>query len=469
MIDESRFERVLLIGLDCMTPRFVFGTDSFDLPHLKRLMLNGVWGNLRSCDPPITIPAWSVMTSGLDPGTLGIYGFRDRASYGYGDYRISDSTTVQHDRLWDMLGRAGKKSVVLGVPQTYPSMTVNGWLVSGLLTPDGSVTYTYPEGLKGELQQEIGDFIFDVPEFRCEDKKGLLLRIHELMENRFDTAEYLMASKPWDFLMMVEMGVDRLHHGFWKFCDPHHPKYLAGNEFESAFRDYYAGLDRRIGRLLEGVGEETAVLVVSDHGAKALHGGFCINEWLIREGYLVLRSAAHDVQALDTSQVDWSKTRAWASGGYCARIYVNMKDREPEGVVCEEEYEGLREELIAKLVRVLGVDGETLENRALKPDDIYHAVRGYAPDIIAYIDELRLRVVGSVGHPHIFISENDTGPDDANHDFEGIFILNDGSRRGQVRDLSIMDVAPTVLSLLNVESPAQMMGRSIFEPSSSNF
>lgn len=464
----SPFERVLLIGLDCMAPRFAFGPEGFELPHLRRLMSNGVWGRLQSCDPPITIPAWSVMTSGMDPGTLGIYGFHERASHDYDDFRISDASALHHDRLWDLLGRVGKRSVVLGVPQTYPVAPVNGWLVSGLLTPDTAAAYTYPDGLKGELTQEIGDFIFDVPEFRTEDKKGLLLRIHELMENRFDTAQYLLESKPWDFFMMVEMGVDRLHHGFWKYCDPDHPKYEAGNDFESAFREYYEAIDRRIGLLVEGLGTETAVLVVSDHGAKALHGGFCINQWLIRQGYLTLKSACDDIQALDSSRVDWSTTRAWASGGYCARIYLNRVGREPQGIVRQSEYEGLREDLISKLEQIKGLDGSPLSNRALRPQDIYRSVHGYAPDIIVYIDELRLRAVGSVGHAQVFTSENDTGPDDANHDFDGVFILDDASCTGEVRDLSIMDVAPTVLNMLNVETPQEMTGRSVFGRTSSH-
>jgi len=462
-----RAQRVLVIGLDCAAPRFVFGPDAFRLTNIQRLADRGCWGRLRSCDPPITAPAWACMMSGKDPGTLGCYGFRNRPDYSYAGMAIANAAAIREKRVWDIVSRVGKKVVVLGVPQTYPVAPVNGWLVADFLAPDTRADFTYPRGLKDELQTAVGEYILDVEDFRTDDKPALLNRIHALMRNRFDAALYLMKSKPWDFFMMVEMGVDRLHHGFWKYCDPEYPKFEPGNPFVDAFRDYYEGLDARIGELLKVAGDETAVLIVSDHGAKAMQGGVCLNQWLINEGFLVLKKSANCgagvSPALDASHVDWSKTKAWGAGGYYGRVFINVAGREPEGVVPLAEYESFREELAGRIRAIPGPMGYPLGNVVLKPQDIYRQVRGIPPDLMVYFGDLDWRAVGSIGQKSIFTYENDIGPDDANHDYDGIFIMDDGTDRGgrQLHKLRIVDVAPTVLALLGVEPPPDMQGRPV--------
>ena len=91
---------------------------------------------------------------------------------------------------------------------------------------------------------------------------------------RFKTADYLLTNKPWDFFMMVEMGPDRLNHGIWSFIDPNHPRYEPDNPYKESLREYYRYLDGKIGELLDKYADDdTTVLVVSDHGAKAMVGG----------------------------------------------------------------------------------------------------------------------------------------------------------------------------------------------------
>ena len=456
-------KRVLLIGLDCAAPRFVFGPEAFELPNLQRLMASGCWGPLRSCHPPITVPAWSCMMTGKDPGTLGIYGFRNRRDHSYASMRIATGADVHEPRVWDILSDAGKKVVLVGVPQTYPVSRVNGCLVSGLLTPDTRATFTYPEDLGREVLDAVGDYIIDVPDFRTDDKESLLGRIRALMNNRFDVAEYLMESKPWDFFMVVEMGVDRLHHAFWSHADPSHPRHDPASPYRAVVREYYEEVDGRIGALCEGAGNETAVLVVSDHGAKAIYGGVRVNQWLMDEGYLVLEETPPAPVPLEKCRVDWTRTRAWGSGGYYARIHLNVRGREPQGLVEVSKYEGLRDELVRKIEGMMGPNKMLLGNRALKPEEIYATVKGVAPDLIVYYGDLHWRSIGLVGGGSVFASENDTGPDEANHDFEGIFIMNDGTARGggSMDGLGLLDVAPTLLELMGMEVPADMQGSSI--------
>ena len=97
------------------------------------------------------------------------------------------------------------------------------------------------------------------------------------------------------------------------------------------------------------------------------------------------------------------------------------------------------------------------------PEEIYHAVRNVAPDLIVYFGNLLWRSVGSLGLDSIYTFENDTGPDDANHAQQGMFILYDPSRNlgGRRMQAEIMDVAPTVLHYLGEPIPADMQGKVI--------
>ncbi len=462
-MSKPAVKRVLLIGLDSATPQFVFGPGAFELPNLQGLQKRGGWGLLTSCHPPITVPAWACMMSGKDPGTLGCYGFRNRKDYSYEAMTTADTSSIEEPRVWDILSRHGKKSVVLGLPQTYPPKPLDGCLVSDFLAPDAQCDYTYPKSLKNEIEGTTGEYLFDVTDFRTDEKKTLLARIHALTENRFRVARHLIQSKEWDFFAMVDMGPDRLHHGFWKFCDPKHPKYVPGNPFESAFRDYYQALDARVGELIALVDESTAILVVSDHGAQAMQGGVAINQWLIEHGYLKLRTPVPHPTRIEDCDIDWGNTRAWASGGYYARLMINVAGREPQGIVPLAEYEPLRSRLKDELEAMPGPEGPPLGTRVCKPEELYRSVKGIPPDLFVYFGDLAWRAVGTVGMDSIFTSENDTGPDDANHDYDGLLLLDDRSERcGRVmRGLSLLNVAPTILALLGVPIPGDFQAGPI--------
>lgn len=456
--------KVAVIGLDCAPPRLVFDLWRAELPNLSALMRQGMWGELRSCHPPITVPAWTSMLSSKDPGQLGFYGFRNRSAYTYDGYAFADSNSIKHDRVWDILSRAGKRVILLGVPQTYPPQPVNGYMLSCFLTPSNDSAYTYPATLKAEIEQVADGYVFDVEDFRTPDKGALLARIHEKTRKHFHVAKHLLKTKPWDFFMMVEMGPDRIHHGFWKYFDREHPKYVAGNEFEDAMRQYYQYLDGEIGELLTLVGPETLVLVVSDHGAKKMDGGFCFNEWLIQRGDLRLKAYPPQVTPISPQLIDWSATRAWGDGGYYGRLFLNVKGREPQGIVDPSDYERVRDELIAAIAAIEGPDAQNLGCRAYRPQELYRECNGVPPDLMVYFGDLHWRSVGSVGSRSLYASENDTGPDDANHDWNGIFIMRDGVRDHggrHLKGLGLMDVAPTILQHFGVPIPTDMLGHAI--------
>ena len=452
----------MLIGLDCMEPDLVFNRWLDELPNLKSLYQSGLHGTLRSCDPPITVPAWSVMMSSKSPGLLGVYGFRNRADHSYDRYAIANSLAIKEDRLWDILSRAGKRSIVIGVPGTYPPKPLHGLMVTDFLTPDTSCEYTYPPALKKEIEELVGEYILDVRDFRSGNKAKILADIYEMTRKRFQLARHLVEREDWDFFMMVEMGTDRIHHALWDNMDPAHRFYEAGNEFENAIHDYYVEVDREIGELLKLVDTDTEVLVVSDHGAKRMDGGICVNEWLIANGYLALMEKPESVVPLSKVKIDWPKTKAWGDGGYYARIFLNVAGREPQGTIAPEDYEKVRDELIAGLMSIRDENGKEIGTKVYRPEDLYREVRGVAPDLIVYFGDLYWRSVGTVGGGRLHTFENDTGPDGANHAQDGMILYRPAgglAQAGLLEGAKIVDVAPTILQMLDLPIPADMEGK----------
>ena len=459
--------KVFVIGLDCADPKLVFEMWPDELPNFRRLMEGGLYGNLESSHPPITVPAWTSMLSSKDPGQLGFYGFRNRADYSYNRMSIATSKAITEDRVWDILSRDARQVILVGVPQTYPPRPVNGHLITSFLTPSVNSQYTYPAGLKQEIADLLGEqeYMLDVPNFRTDDKAHLLQQIYDMTERRFKVIKWLMREKPWDFFMFVEMGTDRIHHGMWKYLDKTHPRYEPGNKYENAILDYYRYLDRQVGELLEMLDDDTAVLVVSDHGAQAMQGGICFNEWLRQEGYLVLKEEppTGQIVPLEKVEIDWTKTRAWGSGGYYGRLFLNVRGREPQGIIDPDDYEAVRTELQEKLAAITDPNGVNIGSVAHKPQDLYLEVKNVPPDLIVYFGNLTWRSVGSLGHGSIYASENDTGPDDANHAQQGMFILYDPRQSmgsGKV-DAHLMDVAPTILDIMGLPVPRDMEGKVI--------
>lgn len=460
--------KLAVIGLDGVPPSLVFGEAARNLPNLRALAEHGTWGPLRSTDPPITVPAWATITTGKDPGELGIYGFRNRRNYDYEEmFTVSDSD-VRAPRVWDYIEQTGRPSILLDIPQTYPPRPHNGITVCGFLAPDGSVL-TYPAEIRAELADIAGaGYLPDITEFRTDDKERLLSDIYTMVARRFRVASDFLLHKPWDFFMMVEIAPDRIHHGFWKYFARDHRLYQPGHDYENVIGNFYQYLDSRLGSLLALLHDNTTVIVLSDHGARTLHGGICINEWLIKNSYLALRAEPDSECAIAPEMIDWSRSRAWSDGGYYARIFINVEGREPHGTVSSSDYERFRDELAAGLAAIPDENGNPMDNRILKPEQIYQCCSNCPPDLLVYFDGLSRRSIGSVGGGALYRFGNDTGPDDANHDPEGIFIgarmvdLRSGRRIGRlVQDASCLDITPTILDEFGISAPNDMAGRVI--------
>ncbi len=444
--------KTIVIGLDCAPPRILYDELLNELNYLGHLVSEGERYILRSSHPPITIPAWAVMATGKTPGELGLYGFRHRKPGTYDQIYIANSKLLREEPIWTTLGKHGYKSIVVGVPPTYPPKPLRGYLISDFITPDPSKPYTWPPQLKREIESLVGPYIFDIV-YRSEEKDRIIKELWEMTEQHFKVLKHLVVNKKWDFLWFVEIGVDRLHHAFWKYWDPQHPRYIPGNKYEDIIPKYYKFIDEKISELLNSIKEkDLLVVVVSDHGAKAMKGAFAINQWLEEKGFLKLkRKPEKPGTDLSPSLIDWDHTIAWAWGGYYSRIFINIKGREPRGIVAREKVNDVIAELKEELSKIKGPNEETWNNKVYTPRELYPVVRGDPPDMIVYLDDLSWRAAGTMGWESSYLEENDKGPDDAVHDWYGVFTVYDGEERidkGYKGVIDITNVRDKILSYI---------------------
>jgi predicted AlkP superfamily phosphohydrolase/phosphomutase len=404
------------------------------------------------------------MATSQDPGSLGVYGFRNRTDHSYDGLGIVNSRSIREIALWDQVAREGKRAHIIGVPPSYPPRKTSGICVGCFLTPDTTRdTYTHPAGVGDEIAGLVGEYPVDVKGFRTERKDWLKDEVYRMSRKHFEVVRHYLQNSEWDYFQFVEIGLDRLQHGFWKYHDPLHVLHEPGNPYEEVIRDYYLYLDDELGKIFELLTEDTTILVLSDHGAQRLDGGFCINEWLVREGLLVLNEYPKQITPFSKLDVNWEKTRVWSEGGYYARVFFNVKGREPKGAIEMADYEKLRDEVKAKLEATVDDKGRHMGTEVFRPEEIYKTVRNVAPDLIAHFGGLYWRSIGGVGYPGLHIQENDTGPDDCNHSQYGSFILaaSNSPLSGEVERAHILDLAPTLLELGGYDIPDSMQGSSL--------
>jgi predicted AlkP superfamily phosphohydrolase/phosphomutase len=454
--------KILVIGLDGAAPEILL--EDPRLTNIRCLMEAGSFGRLESIVPPITVPAWLCMSTSRDPGSLGVYGFRNRVDRSYDRQAMVESRTVSDLTIWDQVAREGKRSILVGVPPGYPARKVNGVAVGCFLTPDPARNvYTHPPEFRDTIARLVGDYAVDVTGFRTGDKRKMLADVDAMTRKQFTVFRHLIQNEDWDYAHFVSIGLDRLQHGFWSHHDPMHVRHPADSPFKDVIRDHYLQLDVEIGRLLDLIDNETIVAVLSDHGARRLDGGFCINQWLVEQGLLSLNNQPDRPTPFGKLDVDWDRTVAWSEGGYYARVYLNVQGRESRGAVAKADYEQVRDDLKARLEATLGPDGKPMGTLVFMPEDVYREVRGVAPDLIVHFGALAWRSVGGVGYPSLHVQEDETGPDDCNHSQHGAFVLAVPGLEpmGEVEGAHLLDVAPTLLELGGYDVPGSMQGKSL--------
>lgn len=387
--------KTLVIALDGASPELLLEND--ELATIRSLMEIGAYGRLESVAPPGGVLGRICLTTGQNPGALGVYGETRRADRSYKAPEPVNAKALPAPTLWDQVVREGGKAILIDAPRA-----------------------TTAGDNKAESRQ----------------------RVWEESRARFQEARQRLENESWDFFQIVETGLDHVQRAF-----------------PDAAGDYCRRFDEELAGLLDLLTEETVVLVVSTHGAQRLDGGFCVNEWLIREGLLTLRSYPDRVEPFARLDVDWSQTKAWAEGGSHGQIFLNIKGREPEGTIDPGDSEECRNGLKARLeTESAGAPAGTI---AYRPEDVYREVQGVAPDLIVHFGGLRWSAVGDVGH-----RATEVRPlEGAAPTQQGAFVLASPHLPplGEIQGAGLLDIAPTLLDLTGRDRLPNLLGRSLVE------
>lgn len=503
---------LLVVGLDGATLDLVWPwVAAGRLPVLGGLLARGAWGRLRSTIPSATFPAWTSLVTGVNPGRHGVLDFTERVP---GSYRVRfvNGSYRRVPALWNRLAAAGRRVVVLTVPATYPPEAVPGVMVSGFDSPlatgiDGS--FVFPREFHREIRREIGRVPFaDFQEVVTGPgwHDDALARLRDGVDRRTRLALHCLERERPDLLMVVFGESDTVAHHFWRFHDPSSPRH-APSPFGDAIARVYEALDAALGRLIDA-SPGSVVAVVSDHGSggasdRVVH----LNRRLATCGLLgfrpgtsrvarllraaALRAVPHRLQGqvlrrargaagrLESANrfggVEWAKTVAYSEElDYHPSVWINLRGREPEGIVAPEAYAETRARVAAALTDWRDDAGRPVVQRVWRREELYAgAFSDGAPDLL-----LELALVD--GYSPSCLRSDGPGPAlrrlaPAEHGAGKGSGMNGGHRRdgmfafagpgvpaaGDVGTADITDVLPTLLALSGEPVPAGLDGRAI--------
>ncbi len=505
--------RVLVIALDGATFDLIGPwMDDGSMPHLARLRAEGACGPLRSIVPPVTAPAWCSFMTGKNPGKTGVFEFLLRRPGSFDEIPVSSKVRVGKT-LWEILGDAGKKVVVAGVPVTYPPTPVNGCLVGDFLTPMGERRFTYPEGLLDEIEAATGPYeLYHVEVYRKGAGHTVVDELDRVLEKNHKAYKWLIENKEWDFAMFHVWGTDRFGHELWHVLDSSHPHHDPAEA--SILRErclaYWRRVDEVVGEWMAAAPDATTV-VLSDHGFGPIRRFLVFNNWLLSEGFLRLKptlgafvkralfelgisptlgyrvsmklgfarmrlAAGVGTRSrwikrvnrlfLSLNDVDWSRSTVYSKGNY-GQLFLNLRGREPDGIVEPgPEADAVIDDVIARLRALTDPEtGAPLIGDVWRKEELYSGpFSGRAPDITFLPRDMSDKALGTVDFTsHRFVEPvyGNTG----DHRMNGIFFMNgDGVRAGAPVDTgNLIDVAPTILHYLGEGVPADFDGRVLTE------
>jgi predicted AlkP superfamily phosphohydrolase/phosphomutase len=430
------------------------------LPHISKVMAQGVSAPLISVIPPVSAPAWTSLVTGKNPGKHNIYGFQDKNG------RVVNSTFRKSKALWNLLDEHGKRSITINIPMTSPPEKINGIMKSGILTP-------HERGFSGRFQIDKESLM---------EKEKALPKMFQWEINQTEKALEILKKEKWDLFFCVYHLSDFVPTIYWNYMDITHPHHIADDTLSTAVEDAYRVLDDILGRYLSCVDSRTCVVVVSDHGMGPSRKVLNINEWLRREGFLDIKTLAFE-KALSPEKVtglikrhavikrlvlllpDFLQKRAYRmvfsrskdvlsrvhagshayafSHAHFASIWLLRKD---EATLTE----------IEKRIRDLKDPdtGEPIITRVYRKDQLFHGpwVEN-APDLMVEAVphySIRSQRIGT-----LFSEPLQSG----DHRINGIFIAQGPLvRPGSLKEHSIFDVCPTLLTILGLPVPSDMDG-----------
>ncbi len=459
-------KKVFVFGIDGAFPEYFFGDWLDELPNIKKLVENGGYAKMNSTIPPLSVTAWTSICTGKPPADTGIFEYLYRKNYSYNDFNIVTSNNLKEKFVWEILSEEGKKSAICYLLLTWPIRPFNGWMISDSLfgTSKDPSKNIFPQMLKEEFEKNFGEVPpLDIINFRNLTKEQAIDEIRKLEEKHLEVMKYLLKNKEWEFFFGLSGMSDRMNHTFWRYMDKEHRKYEPGSKFENALKDYYKFVDKKLGEMLNLLDKDTTVIVMSDHGITRMHTRVNLTDWLIKKNYMILKEPLKEKCEFRADMVDWKKTKVFAMGAYEGQIFINLKGREPEGIVDEKEYSSLVEELEKNLKEITGDDGKILDTKIFKKKEYFKGkCENIAPDLIVYFDDLHYGCNTSlIGNETLWSPNTARGSDDACHSRQGIFIINNGKIRGNLGEVETLDITPTILNEFGVKIPEDIKGKII--------
>jgi len=442
--------RLLIVGWDGagfpLADRLM---DRNRLPNLSALIRRGTRAELESTVIPISSAAWMAAATGKGPGETGVFSFFEPRPGSYALDLVS-SRSNHAPPIWRLLTARGVPALIFGMPLTYPPEPLLGTMVCGMLAPRES-DFAWPPGLAETLRAQ--GFEPDIEPW-LEEKPYEREQVLRQVERRGDIALELLRESDWRLAWIVFKEIDVVAHMSY------------GLDFDASVGPAYEALDRELGRLVDAVGPETDVILMSDHGFGTYARGLNLHEWLIQEGLAARRADAGpvalpegplarrtpDEAAQRLEELDLERTRAYAyacEGNY-GSLRLNLAGREPAGCVTPEQREATLVELETRLGAHPWVTrvwrAETLlpgPQRAALPDLLLETL----PDVQLFA-ERGAPLSGEYPRPL---------PD---HQLLGLLVAAGPSlrRSAPVERLRLIDLAPLALQLLGQPTTTEMQG-----------
>ncbi|OGD24884.1 MAG: hypothetical protein A2Y69_08375 [Candidatus Aminicenantes bacterium RBG_13_59_9] len=426
LFQKKKKTRSCAIGLDGVPYSLILEmADRGVMPAMADLLRNGRLQRMKASLPEISAVSWTDFMTGTDSGGHGIFGFTDLKPGSY-SLRFPNYLDVKKETLWDVLGKMGKRSIVLNQPSTYPARPLNGVLVSGFVALDLAKA-VYPLSQKGVLDR-LG-YQVDIDSMKSrQDHAFFWSEIQKTTDGRERALDHFWKDD-WDFFEFVITGTDRLHHFLFNaYADVNHPDH-------GRFLDFYHRVDGIIGRIVLSyrrlTGGLAGLYLLSDHGFCQIVQEVYLNAWLQKEGYL-----RFDDDPPQSLEAIGGESVAFALDPN--RIYLNTRGRFPKGVVEESGRQALKEEISRKL-QGLEFQGRKVIRQVFDAAAVYTGPQSAAGPDLLVLSEPGFDLKGSVKKREVF----------GRTDLEGMHTWDDAflwSESKVADDLMIRQVSASILS-----------------------
>ena len=415
---------MFLLGIDGL-PRWMWQqfADSGIMPNSAKLLKTGTLVPMKSALPEVSSAAWASIVTGENSGGHNVFGFTDLLDGSY-TLGFTSSRTFRSKPFWAREG-AGP-CLIINVPQTYPAQPMPGMLVSGFVALDLKRAVHPPEQL---AWLESIDYAVDADmSLVAKGKQKFVDELHRVMAARCQALHHHWEREPWQNIMFVFTGTDRLNHYLWEDYED------TASPFHQTFLDYYHEVDRQIGSILERLDDNVTFAAVSDHGFARQRMSINVNCLLAENGFLRLKESQRP------SYIDMlPETKAFAMDP--GRIYLHHQGQYPGGTVTADDAESLMQTLTTYFLNTT-VNGQPIASEVIRGKDAYSGPFAHrAPDLIV----MAAKDVALSGR--VNLSERvETTPINGKHTYEEstFFVRGEGLGRIPV-DMKVENVLDVIM------------------------